>query len=342
MVGLPTFTTTTSPGDASATAVGTGTGPYFCGIWQNGPRVLHVLTGDDCDNFDNKDVLARLLRHEVGHAVGWTGLSTDKVIFDTDAADHCVMNLPDDGSINEQICAHEIEGALAAYGLVSYNASTFFSTPFVVSSQLALHSQTVPIGQTVTLSPGPWRLERGGFVAGTENSYQWTTSNASVATVAGGVVTAQAAGTATITARPTSSGSYLFAHPFPTTGRTATITVPQPSPQILLDEVPVYTATYHTFTYQGPGGPGALAWSIDDSRTTLINPDTTFTTPGWTASVYIDAGSYTLRVSAGGVTQDFPVCTYGSSLRGGTGGKGGAGTNAVEGCPPPGGPPENE
>lgn len=189
----------------------------------------------------------------------------------------------------------------------------------------------------MTLSPGAWRLDRGGVVAGTENNYVWTTTNGSVATVAGGVVTAIAPGTATIRARPPTSGSYLFAHPFRTNGRTSTITVPTPpppSPHILLDEVPVWAEGYHTFTYVGSGNPGQLSWAIDDSRTTTVNPDTTFTTPGWAASVYIGAGSYTLRVYVGGVIQDFPVCT-GSSNPNVSGDKGTVGTEAVENCPPP-------
>jgi hypothetical protein len=267
----------------------------------------------------------------------------DKVTFGTGAASHCVMNLPEDLSINSTICVHEIEGVLAGFNLVPYDFSSFFSTPFVVGAN-PLQSRTLQIGDTTTLAPGALRLELGGVVPGTEGAYSWTTSNSQVASVSSsGFVTAVGSGSATIRATPNPGSGYLRAHPFRTVGQTATITVPPPPPQILLDEVPVYNAGWHTLTYVRDTIPGTLYWTIDDSRTTTVDPDSYYTTAGWTLSIYIEPGSYTLTVSAWGVQQTFPVCTYGSEqLRAPGGGKAPPTTDAVEGCPPPSGPPGYE
>jgi hypothetical protein len=339
---LPEFRTTTEPALAKAIAVGTSLGSAFCGSWDQFKDTLTVSTA--CNG--NTGTLYTLLLHEVGHAVGWVGSGVDKVTFGTSAASHCVMNLPSDLSINSTICVHEIEGVLAGFNLVAYDFNTFFSTPFVVGANPLL-SQTLAIGDTTTLAPGALQLERGGVVPGTESAYTWTTSDSEVATVSStGLVTATGSGNATIRATPVAGTGYLLAHPFRTAGQTATITVPAPppiAPHILLDEVPVYNAGWHTFTYVRDGTPGTLYWTIDDSRTTTVNPDAFYTSPGWTLSVYIEPGSYTLTVSAWGVTQTFPVCTYGSEQLGvPVDGKAPPTTDAVEGCPPPSGPPEYE
>ena len=344
------MTTTGDSATAEAWVTGTPNGTEFCGDWFNDARSMQVLSNADCSGYTNSGPLSILLLHEVGHAVGWTAPSVHKSIFGTSAADHCVMHLPSDGSLNTQICAHEIEGALAAYGLVSYNVNTFFSTPFVVGTANALAAQNLLVGDTVYLSPGNWQLEgENGFVPGSSGNYNWSTTASAVATVSGGAVIAVSPGTATIRATPASSSSYLFSHPFRTTGRAATVTVssppppPPPPPGIYLDQVPVWTPGYHTLTYVASGGSSSTSWSIDDSRTTSINPDTTFSTPGRTATIYIDAGSYTLTVKVGSRTQDFPVCTTGAALVDSETLGGDDETSAVENCPPPDDdPPEYE
>src|SRR5690606_4028502 len=100
LTGLPFFTTTIIPGDAEATVIGSAAGSTFCGRWFPNTKQLEVLSAAQCaaESFDNSGPLNHLLLHEVGHAIGWTGSLTDKVAFRTSAADHCVMNLPDDGS----------------------------------------------------------------------------------------------------------------------------------------------------------------------------------------------------------------------------------------------------
>jgi hypothetical protein len=329
---LPRFTTTNTVGDKEATATGTGEGQAFCGSWDDDTKTLTVIASANCTSGLSVGSLYSLLLHEVGHAVGWTGRNTHK-----DLPEHCVMHLPDDRTINGSICTHEIEGVLAGYGLVSYPADEFFSTPFVVGSTSGLAPRTLAVADTARLIPGGYRLELGGEVADTESQYSWSSSDNAVVTVSGGLVTALSPGIAMVRAIPLTGSGYFLAHPFRTLGVSALITVtapPPPPPEILLDQVPVWEAGYHTFTYVGPGSTGLLTWHFDDSRTIDINPDTSFTTLGGTATVYISAGSYKLWVAVAGVGQGFPVCT-------GTGGlsrrndKGIPETDAVANCPPP-------
>jgi hypothetical protein len=315
---LPAFYITADPSQAEATVTGTGYGTEFCGTWNNSSRVLTVYADAGCNNFDNKGPLPALLRHEVGHAVGWTGSSVDKVIFATAAAEHCVMNLPSDGSLNPTICAHEIEGALAAYGLVGYDYEDFFTTPFVVgaNSLTPLYLQT---GQVDTLSPGEWHLDGGGTVSGTSSAYSWSTTNSNVATVSGGVVTAVGPGTATIRAVPQPSSSYHHAHPFRNQGVSTTVTVTSPPPEFIVtaDQMPIITPGNHTFTAHLGTSNSTVYWAVDDSRTTTVNPDMTFSTAGQVAQFNVASGSYTLTISVslspwgGGQQQDIPVCTAG-------------------------------
>ena len=341
---LPTFKTTTDPSQAEATVTGTGTGTNFCGTWNNSTKVLTVYADAGCNNFDNKGPLLSLLRHEVGHAVGWTGSSVDKIIFATSAAQHCVMNLPSDGSLNPTICAHEIEGALAAYGLVSYDYENFFTTPFVVGAN-ALTPLYLQTGQVDTLVPGEWRLETGGTVAGTGGAYTWTSTSDAVATVSGGVVTAVGPGTATIRAVPQSSSSYHHAHPFRTAGVSTTVTVTSPPPEFIVttDEMPIVTPGTHTFTAHIGWSGSMIFWKVDDSRTLGVDPDTTFVTVGQTVQLPVGTGSYTLTFKVAlepspliWQEQHITVCTDGNpALLAGSTWDDGNETDAVANCPPP-------
>jgi hypothetical protein len=354
---LPTFATTNVPSSAEATVTGTATGTAFCGQWHNNIRLLEVFADAGCANFSNGGALSAVLRHEVGHAVGWTGSGVHKLYFGTAEADHCVMHLPEDGSLNTTICVHEIEGALAGYGLISYDAENFFNRAFVVGTQGGMAPFTLQVGQTASPSPGNWRLGSGATVPGTASSYIWTSSNSAVATVTftGGVVTGVAPGTATIRARPSASSAYLFAHPFVNSGISTTVTVPNPPPppyMVTVDETPIVTVGSHAFTAHIGNSGSTVYWRVDDSRTTTVDPDATFTTSGQLAQLGVDAGSYTLifRVGLspwpsgwnkgylplGWHEQQIPVCTGGGSENAAWSGKSSGGqTNAVENCPPP-------
>lgn len=342
---LPTFRTTDVLELAQATVTGTDYGAEFCGTWSNGSRVLRVYADAECVNFDNTGPLSAVLIHEVGHAVGWTGSGVHKLYFGTAPAGHCVMHLPSDGSINTTICAHEIEGALAAYGLVSYDPANFFTTPFVVGAG-ALAPLYLQTGQVDTLSPGEWHLEGGGTVWGTDGAYSWTTTNSAVATVSGGVVTAVGPGTTTIRAVPLPSSSYFHAHPFQNLGVSASVSVTSPQPEFIVtaDQLPIVTPGSHTFTAHIGSSGSTIYWRVDDSRTTTVNPDMTFSTLGQVAQLNVGSGSYTLTFTVslsswpgGGQQQDIPVCTTGDDpvYLSGLFKEEGGGTDAVEGCPPP-------
>ena len=112
---------------------------------------------------------------------------------------------------------------------------------------------------------------------------------------------------------------------------------PPPPPYVVTsDETPIVTPGSHNFTAHIGSSGSQVQWQVDDSRTTSIDPDTTFTTSGQVASLNVDSGSYTLtfRVRVGATlwsSQDIPVCTEtGENLDSGGGGS----TQAVENCPP--------
>jgi hypothetical protein len=172
-------------------------------------------------------------------------------------------------------------------------------------------------------------------------------------TFTGGVVTAVAPGTATIRAKPTGSSTYLFAHPFVSTGVSTIVTVPEPPLlyAVTADESPIVTPGSHAFAAHIGGSGSTVYWRVDDSRTTTVDPDTTFSTSGQVAELGVDAGSYTLlfRVGLspwpsgwnqgylppGWYEQQIPVCTGGGSENFALSGKpGGIRPDAVENCPP--------
>jgi len=258
--GLPTFMTTTNPGSASATATGASSGTEFCGSWLESSRTLQVYADGGCASFDNTASLPTLLLHEVGHAVGWIGSSVHKDLFVTGVSDHCVMHLPSDGSMNPNICAHEIEGLLAGYGVTAYDGEDFYDKEFVVGAASPFDSTlAMEVGDTVTLSPGMWWLDRGGTVSGSAGSYYWTSSSAAV-TVTGGFLTAVSAGTSTVSATPAQSGPYLFAHPFRTTGVVTTVTVTEPEvPLVNLAVTGIWSSASDSMPIYDPGTYSLLA-----------------------------------------------------------------------------------
>jgi hypothetical protein len=370
MSGLPFFTTTSVPGNAEATATGSVSGSAFCGNWSEANKLLTIYNDAGCSSYTNTASLPTLLLHEVGHAVGWTGSSVHKAIFVTGVSDHCVMQLPDDGSMNPTICAHEVEGVLAGYGLTTYDSENFYNVPFVVASAATLSPVSLEVNETHGYAPGNWQLDRGGTVSGTGTSYTWTSSNTQVATVTAGTVTAVGEGTATIRATPAQSSSYLFAHPFRTAGATATVTVTEPelSPINLAvtgisssasDSMPIYDpGTYSLLALIGAGDTTGVTykWIVKYSHMpndSIVSHAGVLPPWGGRASSFNIAnpiGSYTVTVRAipGRVTivgsdttrtvgsaavRDFTVCPRpegAPALRVEV--PGGEGTNAVHGC----------
>jgi hypothetical protein len=313
-----------------------------------------------CNGFTNTGSIDLVLQHELGHAFGWTNNYVHKAGV-AGASDHCVMTLPGGGGLNPTICAQEIEGAVAAYGLRTL-PSDFWSRQFVVGSANALTPDTIEAGDTLQLTPGYWRLDRGGTVSG---GYSWTSSNPAVATVSGGLVTGVAPGTATIRAVPTSSSTYLFTTHFSTTGVTAPITVIPTAPANLYvtsitrsgnNDEPIYDpGSYLLTAHLGAGDTAGITfrWTIIYSNAlgdSVVSPSPLDTFPPWNGptrwiTVPAPVGSYTItaRARAGRVpadtaaapsSADFPVCPRppeeqllrtDSTL-------GGQGTNAVGGC----------
>src|SRR5690606_26859812 len=167
----------------------------------------------------------------------------------------------------------------------------------------------------------------------------------------GGHFRAASAGSVNIRVRPSASPSTRTRWwlPFKERGDSIPLIVvaappPPPPPYVVTsDQTPITTPGSHTFTSHIGGPSTTIYWQVDDSRTTTIDPDTTFSTTGPTVILGVEGGSYTLRFRVQFSAapsywreQDIPVCTQeGQDLyRGGT--SGGGSTNAVEHCPPSG------
>ena len=329
-----------------------GGGDSWCGtVGQGSGGTVGPVTikhGSNCNN-DRRAPRQDIVTHELAHVAGWNQGHGPKFAKEGPlTAGLCTTFLPLDTTafpaVPGSVCHHEVEpifrGRMAGGWPID---SLLLSQPIVVGvTTTPLTLTGLVAGDTANLTVTHWRHMPGfGQISRGNSSVLWSSVNTSVATIAGiGKVRGVAAGTTKIRLRGQQSSvpsGFQLWRPFRDIGDSVAVTVVAPppiTPQILLDEVPIHTPGWHTLTFVGPGSPGPLTWAIDDSRTTTINPDAVHHTPGWSLGVYVEAGSYTLRVTAGGVTQDFPVCTAGGggSLDGRTAG---GGTEAVEGCPPP-------
>lgn len=260
---------------------------------------------------------------------------------------------------NTSICAHEIEDALAAYNLRTL-PSDFWQKQFVVGSANSISPDTVEVGSTVPMgSPGNWLLDRGGQVAG---SYTWSSSNPNVATVnsSTGLVTGEGVGTATIRAKPASSGTYLFTTAFQDNGVSATVTVTQGLAPLVVSNIvlssqdtanphPIYaTGTYQFTAVIGAGDTTGLyfRWIFKDSRspndsTVIGDVDTVYTygarrvsyhvgslTPTWT--LWVKAIPMRDTMLGSPAIREWPVCIEppGEQFAAKTGDE----TDAVGGC----------
>lgn len=366
---LPTFTTTTIPGAASAKVTGPSSGTEYCGRWFENSDSLAVYADATCTSelLNNKGSLTALLQHEIGHAVGWVGNAVHKDLFVAGVSDHCVMHLPNDGSINPTICAHEIEGLFAGYGVTPYDGENFYNKQFVVGSASPFASALeMEVGDTVILSPGAWLLDRGGTVSGSGSNYSWS-STTGAATVSGGTVIAVGAGTTTIRALPSTSSTYLIAHPFRTTGVATTVTITAADPINLAvtgiassaaDSLPIYdSGTYSLLALIGTGDTTGVTYKWVIKYSHIPNDSIVSHTgalPPWgprasSFTIPEPIGSYTVTVRAipGRVTivgtdttrtvgspsvRDFTVCPRPGEpmLRAEV--PDGEGTNAVLGC----------
>ncbi|MDX2206207.1 MAG: hypothetical protein SFU57_01060 [Gemmatimonadales bacterium] len=335
-----------------------GTGDLWCGrtFGKSGGIDSVLIRRDQNCGGSRRASRQTILTHELAHVLGWnTGHGPEFAKFSPLTAGICTTFLPRDSAIMAEtpvagsVCHAEVEALFRAR-----LGGGWLPDTVLLASQILTHTDASPrtvtglaTGDTATVAVTRWfSAPNGVTVTNGVGSLAWSSDNSNIAAiVAPGRIRGQSGGTTKIRMRGLSSfappGFQLW-WPFRHLGDSITVTITAPATNILLDEVPVWTAGYHSLTFVSGGTPGQLVWTIDDSRTTTLSPDTTFTTPGWTAMVHIGAGSYTLTVTAGGIVRQFPVCTASSSQAAMASVPSLPGTDAVANCPPPSGPPEEE
>ncbi len=318
--GLPSFGVTTNSGNAAITIVGASSGSPFCGNVTG--NTLTLVSGSGCNTYTNKGSLTDVLTHELAHAYGWTGSTAHRAGV-SGASDHCAVTLPADGSLNPQVCAHEIEGAAAAYGLRTFDDQAFWTKEFAVSSS-ALSSVSITQGATYQYAAPLWQLDRGGTASG---SFTWQSANPSIATVSGGLVTGVSPGTAMLYLQGGTSSTYLTTNRFETNAGSVTVTITAPPLAALyVDDItmngaiPITAPDSFTWTAVPPTGNTSgisYNWIIEYSDTSP--PDSIFapaTANTWRG--YARSGSYNIRIKVWPVRndsigspaiRDFPVCT---------------------------------
>ncbi len=309
--------------------VGASSGSTFCGATNENASPVTITLSADGSCSTNHGSMVDVLGHELGHAYGWLGPYPDVPKPEKiGKSDHCAQVLPADGSIKTAICAHMIEGARAAYTSLSFDADSFWATEFVVGPSYTLSPDTVEVGSSVQLNPGPWELDRGGSTPG---GYTWSSSNSSIASVSGGLVTGVATGTAMIHLFPTSSSTYYQSYRFKTGGFTVPITVvPQsPIPLVVTDIgrpgpdslEPIHTPGNYLLTgliQPGDTTGASYRWVLkfsdapNDSTVSGWGPRThTMTIPSPIGSYTVTAGVYVMRHDTIGpvyTRRDVTVC----------------------------------
>lgn len=355
---------------------GVESGSSYCGTFSDARDSVYIRayggTGS-CQANAHVGTWATAYKQELAGIIGWSEGVEDAGlnVFEQGLTTLCVLYLdktPPNGSrfINPYVCAHEADGIILAYNgqSATVGAGRMFRDTLYMHVSLRPLTATLSAGDSIQISADSFYsggLGPGGPPALTEvrghipvskpasgSSVTWFTRNTSVVQHHGsGWFVGGSIGTTWIGARASGTPSVAtrWWYPLVQRGDSVQLTVQTPPnlPYVVTsDETPIWTAGYHQFTAHVGTSGSTIAWTIDDSRTLYINPDTSFTTVGQVATLYVAPGSYTLRfgVSAGSggySYQDIPVCTSGGgeALRMWDGG--GATTDAVENCPPPGG-----
>ncbi len=369
----PRFAVSTSSGDVELTVDGSGGTNEWCGEFDGDSLGWIEIHGvSTCDNGASLGTQRAAFLQESAGILGWyDGLENTPDAFEPGMTTNCALYLGKVAPkvINDQVCVHEAEGVILAYRNLENTVSDpldFWRDSVYMHAKIQGATDSIFVGDTITIVADTFYS--GGFGGGgapalvapgghipiakpTNGQVSYSSNNDGVLhRLTGGTFVAQAVGSAYLRARPSTSPStrtrwYL---PFKERGDSIerqVFAAPSPPSEpyvVTSDETPIWNAGYHEFTAH-IGTPGAMVyWTVDDSRTLSINPDTSFTTVGQVAGLSVAAGSYTLRFGVslnpgGGYGyQDIPVCTSGGgeALRMWDGG--GATTDAVENCPPPG------
>ncbi|MEO8295437.1 MAG: Ig-like domain-containing protein [Gemmatimonadota bacterium] len=126
-----------------------GSGSLWCG-GTNGPPTFILMTakvGSSCPT--NAAIFSTALVHEFAHVMGFKDGALEKQISPT----NCAIHLPDNGTINGNVCQHEVEYVYAVYGFRSAPAANFWSTPVVTGLAVSPTSVSIQVGQAQTLVP---------------------------------------------------------------------------------------------------------------------------------------------------------------------------------------------
>jgi hypothetical protein len=265
------------------------------------------------------------------------------------------MYLPDDGSINNTVCRHEVEKVYAAYGIVplaGISVTNFYGRHIITGLNATPSSVTLAIGATANISVTQLLFANGAFASAPLGSVglTWGSDAFSIATVNNtGTITAQATGQTTVRAKLIGSSvpsTYQISGVMAQDGQGIAVTVstaPPPGPGFRVYDItgvpqPITASATYTFRAQvvDGGDPATLQvkWDIWASNQAFDSISTAYGSTSY--SLRVPAGSYRIRAYArprngtvygGGYIEDFPVCT-GS----GGGGNGLAGPDAVGGC----------
>lgn len=368
----PRFAVNLSAGDVLVSNAGTTSTDKYCGTFDGDNLTWIVITGStDCDQNASTGSWGAALRQELVGILGWSE-DVEKVPdrFEQGLTTHCVAYLDKFVRvINDQVCVHEAEGVVLAYRNLESTVTdpgNFWRDSVYMHVRIKADTNSLSTVDTVQVVADTFYS--GGFGGGgmpaqmaasghipiakpTNGSVTYSSSNSTfLAYLSAGRFRGVSPGTAWARAKPSCAPSTKTRWwlPFKERGDSIPLTVvaapppPPPAYVVTSDQTPITTPGSHIFQAHIGDASTQIFWQVDDSRTTGIDPDTTFSTYGQYATLNVGAGSYTLRFRVQFSAappywhqQDIPVCTEGGeALQGGK--AGGGSTNAVENCPPSG------
>lgn len=361
-----TFKVETDPGEVIVTVNDSGRGSEWCGEF--GSNLTTITMMNNCNGHHGSFEAAFL--NETAGILGWDDDLEARAVFTEGLTTQCVNHIPKIGTgLNSHVCAQEADGVIRAYRGLDQQApsdSLFWADSIYMHALIKVPQATVAVGSAIAVvadtfysgvlgqSGNPELNDPPGvhipIVKPTYGQVSYSSGNESVLShQTGGTFLGVAAGTTYVHARPSASASTRTRWwiPFKERGDSVRLVViappPPPPPPYLVtsDQTPIWSPGMHTFTAHIGNPSSTIYWRVDDSRTISIDPDTTFTSSGQQATLYVEGGTYTLRFGVRSQPygswgyQDIPVCTEPGQQSASHRKRGGAGTNAVEHCPPP-------